>query len=363
MRYVKFGPGVGQARAKFKLGSTETPWGSLQVGLIPYKYNPDAKNLGEYLLRSEAYPNVLTTGGWSIINSAGMLLEGSVLEAHTGPLTHDLLLSLERNIEPLHDISAAYLLKYSPSEAFEAQVGVAFAHLVPARASKTTPRGPADPAGDPFRQPLNRYDPVADTVVTDTANHGYKNYTYKATKLMARFSFSPQAIWRSEALNPDDLKIYMEAALLGTQNYPFYYERWWTRFPVMLGFNVPTFRLLDMLGVEFEYRKPEFSNNTYYSYVRYAVPVPHMGENAGSNYAQVLKGYDKDSLMTQPWKRNQGIKWSVYARRKIIPGFTLHAQVASDHFRGIDASAYPRQEVITKTPSDWYYLFRFELGI
>lgn len=362
-RYVKFGPGVGQARAKFKLGSVDEPWGSLQVGLIPYKYNPDAKNLGEYLFRSNAYPNTIMTGGWSFINSAGILMEGAALEAHTGPLTHDLLISMERNFEPLHDLSAGYLLKFTPSEAFEVQAGVAFAHLIPAQPRKTTPKGPADPAGDKTRQPLNRYDADADTVVTDPLDSTYENYTFKSIKLMGRFSFNPQAILQSEFLHPEDMKIYMEAALLGVKNYPFYYEKWWTRLPIMVGFNVPTFKLLDQLSVEFEYRKPEFANNIYYSYVRYSVPIPHMGENAGSNYAEVLKNYDRDALMKAPLKRNQGVKWSVYGRREIVPGFKLHAQVASDHYRGLDASAYPRQEVITKTPSDWYYVIRFELGI
>lgn len=51
---TKFGPGVSQAQALFKLGDVEDPWGTLRVGYFPYKYNPEAKNLGEYLFRSPA---------------------------------------------------------------------------------------------------------------------------------------------------------------------------------------------------------------------------------------------------------------------------------------------------------------------
>src|SRR4051812_41807800 len=48
-RTRQFGPGVGQAQGQYRIGDLESnPW-MVQFGLFPFKYNSDAKNLGEYL--------------------------------------------------------------------------------------------------------------------------------------------------------------------------------------------------------------------------------------------------------------------------------------------------------------------------
>src|SRR5690606_5453929 len=67
---TKFGPGITQAQAHYKFGDPERSWGALRIGYFPYKYNPDAKNLGEYLFRAGAYPTFAFTGGWSITDNA-----------------------------------------------------------------------------------------------------------------------------------------------------------------------------------------------------------------------------------------------------------------------------------------------------
>jgi hypothetical protein len=326
-RSLKFGPGVSQAQAIFKLGSVSDSWGTVSLGLIPFKYNPDAKNLGEYLLRSTAYPNVLVTGGYSIINSAQMLVQGAVLEAKTGPIEHDFVLSIERNYEPTGDITPSYLFAYKPHPAVELGGGITLAHLIAVKPSLTTPRGKITSS----ESPSNRYE--ADTVVTDPADSTYSNYTFKATKLMARASINFQTFLQADWLGPEDLKLYGEAALLGVKNYPFYYDNRWHRIPVMVGFNLPTPRpwgitLLDILSVEAEYRKADFTNSIAISYVDYTLPLPYLGGTS-----QNPGGYDKNSVSKGPWYRDEGIKWSVYAKRHLIPGLDLYTQVASDHNR------------------------------
>lgn len=356
-RVIKFGPGIEQANATLKIGDKETPWSTLQFGLIPFKYNPDAKNLGEYLFRSTAYPNILVTGGWSIVNSALMPIQGAIFETRTGPVKHDLVLSVERDLEPTGDLTPAYLVSYQPHPAFEIGAGVALAHLISFKSKKTTPDGPANPGSDPTLQPLNRY--KNDTLVTDPNDSGYSNYTFKATKLVGRVAFNPQAILQSDWLNPEDLKVYGEIALLGVKNYPYYYEDRTRRMPIMVGFNIPTFKALDMLSVEFEYRRPEFQNDRFWSFEKSAIPVPNIERaNSTDTYGQTVANYDKDKFL------KQGVKWSVYAARDIIPGITLYAQVASDHYRGIDPlTGAPMSQPTIRTPSDWYYLFRLQMGI
>lgn len=357
-RSLKFGPGVGQAQGILKLGELEHPWGRLRFGLIPYKYNPDAKNLGEYLLRSGAYPNVLITGGWSIVNSANMLIQGVDFELHTGPVTHNLLVSMERAYEPTGDFTPAYLFSYKPHPAVELGGGVAFAHLIPIQPSKTSP----SPGSGGF--PFNRYH--GDTVVTDPNDSVYSRYTFEATKLMARASVNFQTLLKSEYLGSEDLKLYAEAAVLGWKDYPFYYSDRWHRIPVMVGFNFPTFRLLDILALEVEYRKADFVNSIAQSYVDRILPLPDLS-NYGTNSTQSVTAYDKNALSKVPWYRYQGIKWSVYAKREIIPGLKVYTQIASDHNRPYkftsDGALVPNREPLTVRPEDWYYLLRLEMGI
>lgn len=357
-RYTKFGPGVGRAELALTMGNLDDPWGNFQFGLIPFKYNPEARNLGEYLLRSSAYPNVIVTGGWSILNSANILMQGLNFEARTGPVTHSLLLMLEQGMGPQHDITPAYLMTWRPHSVFEFGAGAAYASLIPIDGDITTPDGPGRP-GDLTTQPLGRF--KADTVVTDTGDHVYSNYTFQALKLMARFAVRPQAALQSALLGPDDLTFYAEAALLGWKNYPYYYENRLRRIPFMVGFNLPAFKLFDVLAVEVEYRKPEFLNSSRASYGESALPVPYIVPlSSNETYAASLARYktQQDSLM-----EGVGLHWSVYARRTLIPGLALVGQAASDHTRGFEFHGFPLSEPTTRTWKQWYFIGRIELGI
>ena len=361
-RLTKFISTVLEAQGVELLGSASAPWGKLQFGLFPFKYNPDAKNLGEYLLRSGAYPNYITTGGWSIINSAEFLTEGFNFEAKTGPLKHNLLMTIERGIEPINDFSPAYLVSYAPNKVFDAGLGVEFAHLIPVKPSSTTPNGPTF-KGDP----LNRY--KNDTLVFDTLTTGYSNFTFQSTKLMARTSFNPQALIQSSLLGPEDLKLYAEASVLGVKDYPYYYEGIIHRIPIMIGFNIPTFKALDMLSLEVEYQKTQFSENVAISYEN-GLPIPQVRTNAIGSYQDAINAFDKGA------NSKQDLKWSLYAKKSVIPGLTLYAQAASDHMRGIQYTKVFQSDLVTKSWSydkhavwyfpfkgDWYFLFRVELGI
>ena len=360
-RSLKFALEVAQAQGTYALGSVENPWGRLRFGLIPYKYNPDAKNLGEYLLRSTAYPTILVTGGNNIINSANLIVQGVDFEVSTGPVTHNFLVSMERSygIEPTGDITPAYFFAYKPHPFVELGGGVAFAHLIPFKPSITTPHGKGD-GSEPFTRYKN------DTIVTSPNDSVYSNFTYKATKFMARASVNFQALLKSDLLGPEDLKIYAEAAVLGWKDYPYYYSDRWHRIPVMVGMNLPTFKLLDVLAVEGEYRKADFINSTSNSYDEYTYPVPTL-EGVFGTQVDKLKAYNKNSLSKGPWYRNQGIKWSVYAKRNVIPGIDVYAQVASDHNRAgkfnSEGAFVPSREPLTVTPGDWYYLIRIQMGI
>jgi len=269
------------------------------------------------------------------------------------------------------------LVDYKPIEAVDIGAGVAFAYLIPIRPSITTP----DYAGLPTQaslRPLGRYRDT--TVITDINDSiGYKNYTNQAIKLMARASFNLQAILKSDMLGSEDLKLYTEAAVLGVKNYPYYYENIMRRIPVMVGFNIPTFKILDRLSLELEFRDPEFLNSSRVSFEEDGLPLPYIPRPSSSiTYDSTLLAYkskvrpawdtsgfggtggtvQQDSLM-----KGRGFKWSVYAKRTIIPGITVYCQAASDHMRGIHFRGYPLSNPLVETWKDWYFLFRVELGI
>ena len=139
---IKFGPGIVRADGIYKFGELEAPKSELQFGFFNYKYNPDAKNLGEYLFRSNAYPGVLKTGDWTWVNSAGYQTLGARwgLNSMGGALKQDFLLFTERSNFPVLSISPGYVGSMNLGGSLEIGAGVSFQHLVPFKPSQLTPR-------------------------------------------------------------------------------------------------------------------------------------------------------------------------------------------------------------------------------
>lgn len=382
-RLVKFGPGVGEASGLYRFGDVEDPAALLQFGYFAHKYNPDAKNLGEYQMRSGTYPGYLWTGGWSIVNSAAYMAQGARLTLPTfdGTLKHDFMLYLERDFEPTYDISPSYQIAYKPSEGFEMGAGVTYAHGLPIKPSLTTPEDranayangrPLAPSewqkpgwnpGDPHIIPNG--DPRVDSAYTDgkpyvedsangipTSQLSY--YTFQGIKLMGRAAINPQAWIQSEMLGPQDLKLYAEVAVLGVKNYPFYYEKLSERIPVMVGFNLPTFKFFDIVSVEVEYFKSSFQNNIrdvfQNSYPKWKLP-PSQSTLTYENFIDTSKIENEDDL-----------HWSIYAKKSLYEGLDLYVQVASDHMRVLSFDAVPSDLSVTRKANQWYYLARLQMG-
>jgi hypothetical protein len=400
-RSIRFGPGVGQAQGIYKFGDVENPSAKLQFGYFPYKYNPDAKNLGEFLFRSGAYPGYEVTGGWSIMNSALYMASGMRLNLNflDGKLQADANLFLEHDLEPIYDLSPGLVLTYKPSPAFEAGIGAAFSHLLPVNPSKLNSKTYRF-LGDS----LYRY--VGDTLHSNGAS---EPYTFQGTKLMARASFNLGAILDNDFIGKEGLKFYTEAALLGVKNYPYFFEDRMARIPIVFGMNLPTFKFFDVLAVEFEYRKRDFPNSTKRvgddnqsvwripdvlvldtTYRSLGAPDkvkrvsnpnlyhPSMSQAEAAKAAQkYIDSYDAASstgglgfngVLVDPAQTvastEGNLKWTVYVKKELITGVNAYLQVASDHMRGIRYESNTLDfEPLTQKPSEWYYLFRLEFGI
>lgn len=401
---TKFGPGVSQAQARFKFGDDADPWGSLRLGYFPYKYNPDAKNLGEYLFRSMPYPALVTTGGWSITDNALVRAQGVEfrLSHWEGRIKQDFILMSERDFRPQGDFSPAYVVQgtFGP---LQLGGGASFHHFLPidSKLSKTDPANAAKdlviryPTFPEFKAAQNQYEfdkatgmaRVEDTIrhaagtpliatqtdvegvasenpqltldpqtfwVTDAAGAVYRPdtvyYTTQGVKLMARASFDVQKLLPMAFLGPEDLRIYGEVAVLGWKNQPGYFENRMDRVPRMFGINLPAFKLLDVLALEAEY----FPN-----------PMEDDLEQMISkgNYNPIPFG---SGVLFPAVDRKDDWKWTLYASKQVFTGFALKGQIANDHFRAPQIT--PNQHLFASVPStrklsNWYYVFTMNFGL
>jgi hypothetical protein len=361
---------VDKAYGSYLWGDTASPFLSVTFGRFPYKYDPDARNLGEYLFRSGTYPAYLITNfDQPFARLTGLKLSSDLFGNSFGKLHQDLMLTFETDIPPYYDASLSYIADYDVGKIFSAGLGVEFAHLISVDESQTTPISTN-----------TRY-----TVGTDTTSHYYSS---RGIKLMGRMSFDPKPFFTSSFFGKEDLKMYTEAAILGVQNYPandsinstnsnhnniWGYDSLLNKIPVLLGFDWPTHPLLSytliplaaIIGLD----KNEFDKHTaalssaaigggiiagagtwllekYFKTNLHldllAVEVQWYGCPYPNNYAKDL---GKGNLQSMPIpdfydRPNYGYayednwKWSVYAKKMFMHDHLgMILQVARDHTR------------------------------
>ena len=140
---------------------------------------------------------------------------------------------------------------------------------------------------------------------------------------MGRLSFDLKKLFDSDAFGPNDLKLYTEVAVLGLKDYPLFYEDISERIPVMFGFNVPCFKLLDLLAVQFEHFNSPYLND-HLSLGCGNVAIPDFRQNvhfSDNEYYDVTK--------------DDNLTWSILCKKTILPGVSLSGQFARDHYRAI----------------------------
>jgi hypothetical protein len=305
-------------------------WNTVKVGLeagyFPFKYNPDTRNLGEYLIRCGAYPPYIITN----LDQTLSRLAGLHASATLWDMVHvHALFTQECEMPTFYDPSLSFLGDVNVKKIFEIGGGVMFSRFWPVNNNATAKNDPTNAYVDPSLPNSTGY------------------YTFAGTKLMARASFDPKPLFGSFSgrfLGPNDLRIYYEAAILGLKNYPVYYDTVSKRIPIMIGFNVPTFKVFDVLAVEMENYNWNYSNG-YQNAALYGTAVP--GQALEGNYTAA--DYTKDNL-----------KWTVYAKRTFFNHFSILLQFANDHLvlPAFDEKLSDREEVCGR-PTSWYWLAKF----
>jgi hypothetical protein len=389
---------ITEARLKWSYGKTieesardrgRSPF-SLTVGTFAYTYHPDVHNLGLYLLRGSVYPGLLQSGFGNVHTdpTRGNLV-GAQASSTIGNFTQDLILLQERELPPTLDWSLAYIARYrpfGPNGALEVGAGVNFYHVLPSNRNLTTLSRDefpglynhdiatyADSAHHPYDFRYIEITPDGDTV----------RYTHQGTKLMAMFALDLKTVFGVTGLQPGDLRLYGEAAVIGVEDYGTVYDNIWERIPVMIGFNVPTGGILDRLAIEGEWYgaryKMDYSKlgnfNSLYNRnfnppiptnqppVPSPIPVSYrdyaVDANGETEGGEDITGTDQDlyNVTGDNWK------WSVLAEKSVLGRVRFTVQIANDHFvprpsrTSGNAEGGGLAEAFTSL-RDWYFMLR-----
>ncbi len=317
-------------------GFTEGSSYSLTLGNFGYGYNPDVKNLGQYLLRGYVYPGTIVSGFGNVF--------GAVARYEAGALSNDLILKSENEDRPIYDFSLANVVTWRPADGLEVGAGVNFYRLIPGNGKFRNPGTDCplangeqcfilgDSIGVDSVSFPGFYVPVYDTITGDLSG----------TKVMARFSLDPKRLLGLErvaglAFGKSDLVLYGEAAVLGLTDYPKYYDDIKRRIPVMVGLNLPMMGALDYLSVEVEYHASRNVTDTHHTGLT-ASWIPRTDGPA-----------EKVNTRRDDWK------WSVNAAKVLMGNLQLSGQVASDHLRPGGSNHSPNGLEAFNTPRDWYW--------
>ena len=370
-------PFVTEARVTYSRPLGEKNKLQLTLGSFPYDYNPDIRNFGLYLTRGQVYPGTLLSGFETkhILPIATQV--GVLARIQAGGWQNDLLFNSETETKPYFDFSVADIVSYQVTPSLQIGAGVNFYRVFPQNSSVTSPgRGCIDEVSSYQNNYTSNGDErcfiLGDTVKTavlDSVGHpvmdsmghtvmtslrdpsGNIVYTDTTTgsmfgvKLMARFHLDLKLLFGfsalgSRAFGKNDLIFYGEAAVLGLKDYPKYYDDIRERMPVMVGFNLPAFGLVDRLALEVEYygskNYPDYGNaETNSSW------VPRVPSNPVNN-------------ARNDWK------WSLYASRVLFGHMRIAAQVANDHLLlpAPPANQDPSWAEVLTTPKDWYWMLK-----
>jgi hypothetical protein len=321
-----------------------------ELGYFPFKYNPQSTNLGEYLFRSGTYPGCLVSGFEHSIDRPKLAgVHVSYVLGSTIQLRQDLIVNTELDIYPYRDINLTYIATPSFNRLFDFGLGVEMARLI-----SVDPRKTSIGLDTSY---LHKYDPKIGYI--DTMSGDTIRYTFKGTKFMCRATFDFKELFGGGegVFGKEDLKIYGEAALLGVKNYAGWYENWKERVPMMVGFNIPTFKLLDVFSIEIERYTSPYVNSQEFIW-KGSSSVPYLAGYPSLKFPN----YDidwNDSLA----RTDDDIKWSIYASRRIGKYLRISVQAASDHTPKIWYTPIPPpqsskyDDMVQKT-KDWYFTMR-----
>jgi hypothetical protein len=335
--------------AQYHIGDIAMPRFLGQIGYFRFKYNPDGRNFGDYLFRTGTYPIWFDMGfDFPVARLLGMHGQANFFES----LKLDLLL-ISSTVAPAMNWSLAGLFNYDVGGMHFVNIGggVDFANLFSVFTDHSFPIFGGD-LTTPKTSVVNcRY--IAEN--GDTAW-----YTFKGTKVMGRISIDPKVFIPGEELfGENDLKLYAEADIIGLKSYPDSginafdavqyvapsYNKLLQKMPVTVGFNLPTFKFIDILNAELEWFGARYYNDPSNLINLGSKPLPY--------------GVDMWNDPATPHPKKSFLKWSLYAKKTFLSGhFAIIGQLARDHLRlPCAAYSYEMWNELMVEADDWgWYL-------
>jgi hypothetical protein len=351
------------------------------------------------------------TGSYIFLNNSAAALQGLKSFFTLGKnFSADVFLTTETTMPPLYDLSLAAMVKYRVADGLlDLGAGVNFKRLVPIKPSRTTVKNPQnayfnsitflDSNGTAIRDSMlpgtlsgsysyyqkqadfykgklasatNGQDSARDSSLFQSAQDisgsvyawetgssirpDYQYYTQKGIILDAFAALDLKKIIHSDLFGDNDLRVFAEAAVLGVQNYPVFYKHWWQRSPVMAGVNLPGFRIIDLISLQFEYfNSPNL--NSFLSSIQSNQAIPDLDDFVSTN--EFGDGLSRDNVC-----------WSLLIKKQLTRGLFISAQAARDHTRLAGNSSYlagpaldPNEVFYTNDSKNWYWMLQFSFGI
>ena len=413
-RQIQFGPGVSHLYVTNQMAEDLR----LRYGYFSYKYNEAAKNLGEYFFRSEAYPVVIYTGGWSWVNAAshssvGAQLSWSMLD---GALTHDFLVLMEYFNAPVFDVTPAYVVKWKPNQVVTIGGGVSWhrgislnntSYSLEYYKDKEIPGQPGEAILRPTNVNLERriLKWQGDESVAEAKEKYYEaltrgerdiiklsginspedleldiEVTRKATEGKTVTALKEDVIEEIIATNGDTATNLSTLPLnLSTLRSMLFFN-----IDLNRGLGMPReYGLFNFYGevalLGFQDYDLFYTSKTERLPVMLGLSVPTFLLDHLSFEAEYLKnphpestyGFLRAHLAPDPEYRKKSIsnitsddfKWSVHASKKMGSALTLYLQFANDHFRLKDDQTNPIEVPITNQGKHWYWLARLQWSL
>ena len=255
----------------------------LGIGKFDFKYNPDSRDLGEHMFRSTPYPQTL----WTDFDFSMVRLVGFHFDHTWKGFKQQLLFTTATDHFPLWDWTPSYIASLNIRNIVELGGGISLHRMISVNEALTRPT---------LDDEYPNHVPALDRKYYINGNGDSLMVPFSGVILMARLAFDPKRIFLPEGddgiFGREDLRIYSEASILGVKDYPmtdtmvqpaFAYDNIWKRIPFMFGFNIPTFRILDVLSCELEYWGNPYPNSLE-DVIRSNQASPGLMNGNGMNY-------------------------------------------------------------------------------
>lgn len=298
---------------------------TIESGLFPYTTNRQVKTLGNYLFRSTINPvSIQNKLDYPWADFLGSIVEVGLFHKK---VIIDGMLQSEFTYVPFYDFTPAFGLNYKPNKIFNIGGAVAFNHAI---------------------------------LLGPSSNTWDKNWRkWQGTKLYFMFIFDLKPLFRGmDFLKKDQFKLYAELAFIGLKDslevdtsnivklesmdttgldISFPANSLLHRMPFMIGINLPTWKILDLLSIELEWFFSPYANDWFGKFdSRQALSRQPTSLDQWDNYIY------KDNL-----------KWAINIR-KSAGNFELRSLIGSDHtiYHIVSIDNF---EQTMKRPKDWHW--------